>query len=228
MKEERPTFLREEDIENILSPRCDFHASPAVMERVMEEIEATSLPKPMHRPWWRYAGVAAAIAVIIVASILVSTKTENHPEAPLIASTLPVFDETIETDATNDIPEVKDESREELSEKEENPSLKNKIMNEKNVMLAENIESEMTHTEMQETDTDEISYDIQIQIAVEGPMSSRSDLAQSNSSKLLLSTDECDGYIRMVRQSYIDRVRFEIAETEAFVREMRESVTESI
>ena len=44
----------------------------------------------------------------------------------------------------------------------------------------------------------------------------------------MLSTDEIDDYTRLVRRTYIERVRYEIAETETYIREMRENVLESI
>lgn len=209
MKEERHPYLTEEDIEDLLSPRCDFHASPAIMERVMEEIEATSAPKKTLRPWWRYAGVAAAIAAIVVASVIVVNKTANHYEKPILAATLPTLEETeISSQILEKQVEVEAEN-EEISEKTENSTKKNKISNKKNVYIAKNT----TQREIK---------------PIEGALSTRSDLEENNSSKRLLSTDDCDEYTRMVQQAYIERIRFEIAETKAYVKEMRESITENI
>lgn len=226
MKEEKNTLLTEEDIHDLLSPKCDFHASPGVMERVMKEIEVLPTPKISLGIWWRYAGVAAAIGLLIVASILVVDKAENQADAPVVASEIAHVEDARNGSTKLVEVEVKDEIPGKTSENEENPSLKNKIMNQQNVILAEKIEKTGEHAERQYAKSEE---EIQEQSAtIEGPMSSRSDLEARNSNKLSFSTEECDEYTRMVRQSYIERVRLEIAETAIYVREMRESVIESI
>lgn len=209
MKEERHPYLTEEDIEDLLSPRCDFHASPAIMERVMEEIETSSAPPLAHRTWWRYAGVAAAISAIIVASVIVVNKTANHYEKPILAATLPTFEETEVSPKMTELHVGMETVKTEISEKKENTAKKNKIKNEKNVYIAKS------------TTKREIK-------PIEGALSTRSDLEENNSSKRLLSTDDYDDYTRMVQQAYIERIRGEIAETEAYVMEMRESMIEKL
>ncbi len=227
MKEERPTYMSEEDIEDLLSPKCDFHASPGFMERVMAEIESDAAPKPRHRAWWRYSAASAAVAALIVATILIASKTETQTDMPTIAFALPM-QEGIQPTHAPKINKTQEEMPEEISKKKDNPSLKDKIMNEKNVILAESRKRKASPSEDQENTHEEDTQGKGNIAVIEGPMSSRSDLEAHNSTRLLLSTDDCDDYTRMVRQAYIERVRYEIAETEAYVEEMRKSMIESI
>ncbi len=224
MKEKRKTYMADEDIEDLLSPKCDFHASPGFMDRVIAEAEAYSARRQRRRLWWMYSGAAAAVAALVVITILVGNKMETQPNTPIIASVEPAT-----THPT--LPAIEDEIYEEKSDNANIQIEKNKIMTKNNVknnvIKKESMENLGSMVEILETtSTEEVKYDVYA--IVEGPMEYLQDMDQKNSAKLMLSTDEFDEYTRLVRQTYIERVRYEIAETETYIQEMRENVLESI
>ncbi len=227
MNEERKTYMEDEDIENLLSPKCDFHPSPGFMERVLAEAEAEtySSHKRRHKLWWVYSGAAAAVAALVVITILIDNKVNTKTDTPMMASVLPVIEESHQNILISTT--MKEEISEEKSETRKIPKEKNKIMANKNVIKEESVGSLEYVVETHETaSSEEIQNDMYVQ--TEGPMASRQDAAQKNSDKMMLSTDDFDNYTRLRHQTYIERVRYEIAETDEYVKEMRESVLESI
>lgn len=225
MNEERKTYMEDEDIEDLLSPKCDFHPSPGFMERVLAEAETYSSRKRRHKRWWVYSGAAAAVAALVVITILIGNNLDSHPNTPIMASALPVVEESHQNIPLS--PTMEEEISDEKPEKGKIQIEKNKIMANNNVIKEECVESIETYVETHETASREaLQNDMYVQI--EGPMASRQDIDQKFSGKMMLSTDDIDDYTRLVRQTYIERVRYEIAETDEYVKEMRESVLESI
>ncbi len=80
MMEERKKYLTDGDIEDILSPKCEFHASPGFMEKVVEEAERTALVRyKKKRVFWRVcSGEAAAVAVLCVLTIVLKNETSEN------------------------------------------------------------------------------------------------------------------------------------------------------
>ena len=230
MNEERKTYMADEDIEDLLSPKCDFHTSPEFMERVIAEAEAYSASRRKHRLWRMYYGAAAAVAALVVITILVGNKMETQPNAPVIASVVPSIEKYHPNPHSPHV--IEEEISEEKPEKE-NIHIKNNKMVAKNsvensvIKEEESLESlESTVETLESASMDAVKHDQYA--AIEGPMKALQDKDQKTSGKLMLSTDEIDDYTRLVRRTYIERVRYEIAETETYIREMRENVLESI
>lgn len=230
MNEERKTYMADEDIEDLLSPKCNFHPSPGFMERVIAEAEAYSARRRRHRLWWMYSGAAAAVAALVVITILVGNKMETQPNTPSIASVVPPIEKYHQHPPVP--PVIEDEISEEKPEKA-NIHIKNNKMIAKNSVennvikkeeSLESLESKVETLEMSSTD----ASDYDMYAPIEGPMKALQDEDQKTSGKLMLSTDEIDDYTRLVRRTYIERMRYEIAETETYIREMRENVLESI
>lgn len=80
MMEERKKYLTDGDIEDILSPKCEFHPSPGFMEKVVEEAERTVLVRNRRkRLFWRLcSGVAAAVAVLCVLTTVLKNETADN------------------------------------------------------------------------------------------------------------------------------------------------------
>lgn len=176
--------------------------------------------------WWWYAGAAAAIAIIMVAAIIVVGKIERPQEETLTAMALPTTQKIQPSPTAPPNIEVKDEKPGEEAENKSNLTIKNKIATEKNVILTES--NNPSDPLMADIEEDWHEESTKSSVSAGGAMSSRSSLAESQPGKHQLSTEDCDPYMRMMRQSYIERMRFEIAETASYVRNMRESTSESI
>ncbi len=230
MNEERKTYMADEDIEDLLSPRCDFHTSPGFMERVIAEAEAYSAQRRKSRLWWMWSGAAAAVAVLVVITIFVGNKMETQHSTPLVASVAPAIEKKHKNPPAP--PAIENEISEEKPEKGDFPAEKNVLIaknNVKNNVIKEDesMESlESTVETLETSSTDASGYNMYA--TIEGPMKALHYEDQKTSGKLMLSTDEIDDYTRLVRQTYIERVRYEIAETETYIQEMREKILESI
>lgn len=87
------------DLEDILSPRCEFHVSSGFKDRVMSE--ARSIPMRRRHRWIPYltSSVAAATVAIVVMTTLHFSKTNTPVEAPQITATIenqsPIQSDTI-------------------------------------------------------------------------------------------------------------------------------------
>ncbi len=64
--------MKTNDIEKMLSPKCDFRASDNLKSRILESAKAEAVPQTIRTvPWLRWAtSIAAAVAVVAVAVIV--------------------------------------------------------------------------------------------------------------------------------------------------------------
>ncbi|MDE5997158.1 MAG: hypothetical protein K2G77_02990 [Muribaculaceae bacterium] len=83
MNEESKRYMTEEDIENLLSPKCDFHASPGFMERVMTEAQAVSKRRRLRKILLAASSVAAAVAVLLILNDILHHDKETYSEMPI-------------------------------------------------------------------------------------------------------------------------------------------------
>lgn len=88
MNEERKTYMAEEDIEDLLSPKCDFHTSPGFMERVMAEAQAVSKRRRFRRILIAASSVAASVAAWVILTCTLFHDKEAHSEMPIAAADL--------------------------------------------------------------------------------------------------------------------------------------------
>lgn len=88
MNEERKTFMSDEDIEDLLSPKCDFHASPGFMERVMVEAQAVSKRRRLRRIFLAASTAAAAVTALVIMTVIFHHDKETHPEVANVTASL--------------------------------------------------------------------------------------------------------------------------------------------
>lgn len=88
MNEERKTYMADEDIENLLSPKCVFHTSPGFMERVIAEAQAVSKRRKRRRILFAATSAAAAVAVLVILTVIIHDGKEAHSEMPIVTSNL--------------------------------------------------------------------------------------------------------------------------------------------
>ena len=219
MMEEKNKHFTDREIEELLSPRCDFRTSPGFVEKVMDEARA-SVPR-RRRPlaWLAYAGAAAAVAAMIVTAVSVC----DEPIAPLesVPTVSAVLPSTDDKATTPHHPMVTQEETP-VKEKKETPvATKKKRRNIAGATVNDSAEPSETQPSIAGVTTKDDLPPINVNI--KGPMLSRSEIMGQPVGKRLLSTDETDSYLLMVRSAYIEQSRDGIAETAAYVKEMRQS-----
>ena len=88
MNEERKTYMPEMDIENILSPKCNFRTSPGFMERVMAEAEAVSRRRRLRRIFLSASSSAAAVALFVMVTAIFHHDKKTHSEVATVTTSL--------------------------------------------------------------------------------------------------------------------------------------------
>ncbi len=207
MMEERKKYLTDGDIEDILSPKCEFHASPGFMEKVVEEAERTALVRyKKKRLFWRVcSGAAAAVAVLCVLTIVLKNETAENV-------TIKQATEKIENKskvASGVVKHVASKIKEEIHElpsftqNKESTTVKKQqtmakqIENKKNIVSDNSMVAENAH---QSETTMEQPKDEPIQ-----------------------SYDEYEALSGIDRKPYIIKVRYEISENGSDGKEIRET-----
>lgn len=225
MKKERDAYMTEEEIEDLLLPKCDFHVSPGFMERVTAEAEDLSVRWRRRRRLWLLSSAAVSLIILSIATAFFASKTETQTDTHVTASAVINIDETLQApqEAVEILPK---ENYEETSQKKENSIVKNKIADKNHVILSEN--ATHRHQSLETSETSVEKHNAENPTGKEGLLSCRIENLPQDSEKMLLTTEDCDDYTRMVRSAYIERVRCEIAETEAYVEEMRKNIYENI
>ncbi len=195
------------DIEDILSPKCEFHPSPGFMEKVVEEAEQKVLVRYRRkRLFWRIcSGVAAAVAVLCVLTIVLKNETAENV-------TIKQATEKIETKSKNTsgvVRHVASKIKEEIHELPSLPQNKElatvkkqqirvkQIENKKNIVSDNSMVAENAH---QSETTMEQPKDEPIQ-----------------------SYDEYEALSGIDRKPYIIKVRYEISENGSDGKVIRET-----
>ncbi len=63
--------MKTNDIEKMLSPKCEFRASDNLKSRILEQAQAEAVPQTKTVPWLRWAtSIAAAIAIVAITVIV--------------------------------------------------------------------------------------------------------------------------------------------------------------
>ncbi len=63
--------MKANDIEKMLSPKCEFRASDNLKSRILDQAQSEAVPQTRTVPWFRWAtSMAAAIAIVAVAVIV--------------------------------------------------------------------------------------------------------------------------------------------------------------
>ncbi|MDE6480437.1 MAG: hypothetical protein K2L45_09210 [Muribaculaceae bacterium] len=88
MNEERKTYMSDEDIECLLSPKCDFHTSPGFMERVLAEAHVVSKRRRLRRIFLSASSSAAAVALLVMVTVIFHHDKKTHSEVANVSASL--------------------------------------------------------------------------------------------------------------------------------------------
>lgn len=222
--EDRKTICTDKEIEDMLSPKCEFHPSPGLMENVLAETERISLAarKCKKKLWFvRSCAGAAAVAALafMAATVLHYQEGKDIPHVQYQAKTamglnnqVSIVKPAIDTEA----PALTHNKGESIIEEDENISrrhgvaIRNKVHN--------------------VTDFDNDKEDIIESEQIEEIKTHVSETYIETTEQLIAATDELDDCYGSLRRPYIVKVRYEITESESETKEIRENkyICESI
>lgn len=96
MKEKLNINESDRELEDLLSPKCEFHVSPGFKERVMNEARAIKdIPagKPSPRKWgWSVVAAASVIAAIMLSALYFTDRVSNDKQILVAKETTSVSD----------------------------------------------------------------------------------------------------------------------------------------
>ena len=217
------------NIEDMLRPRCEFHASKELYARIISEAKKQPYRKPWYKKWKAISTTAAAVAAIIVGAVAAIYLTESPARQELAVATVShsLDSATIREDVSVYDPEtsktVEDRKEKEITKTEKKALVKRKIRKVENVTISEDVLAAASRKAA--VAPPEIGLP-EYALSHSGPLPSKAETKAAQEERMALTTDDCDGYIRMVRAAYmnnIERMREEVAETKTFVQEMRVS-----
>ena len=195
------------DLEDILSPRCEFHVSSGFKDRVMTEARSVRKQRRNHRILYFTSSVAAATVAIVVMTTLYFGKTDIPTETPQITATIenqtPTSADTIKIPPQNqllaatiqDFPEKEQVSR--LIPTKKNHSRQPKSS--KPIILEENL----TETEPQQVTEGEM------------PMVNKEESLDPDEIRTRLIESRRNAEI-----AYIERMRDEIEANQAYISQL--------
>lgn len=223
------------NIEDLLRPRCEFHASTEMYARIISEAKKKPFRKPWYKKWKVIAASAAAVAVIVWGTAALH-HAWSHSSPVLAVTTDPdipsqVIMETPETPSiTEPASSQADDTNEEVRIKKiyRKSAGQRKNLNVNNVISSKNVaateQSLPTHPGAADGGSLEFAQ------LPAGPMPLLAEGAKV-AEKTTLTTDECDEYVSLLRAAYmnnIERMREEVEETKTFINEMRVSCMQNI
>lgn len=96
MKEKLNINESDWELEDLLSPKCEFHVSPGFKDRVMNEAQAMKdIPagKPSPRKWgWSVAAAASVIAAIMLSALYFTDRVSDDKQILVAKETTTVSD----------------------------------------------------------------------------------------------------------------------------------------
>lgn len=218
----RDRIMTDEDIESMLSPRCDFHTSAGFAGRVMQEAEAHGRRKPWRRILIPIAASVAAAAAIII----ISVREDRIPAEPAQAIVASVVDKEAEPSLTPVTP-VHTDLRAEVAPESRNEPATKKASRKKTVTEAEMPEVQVSEdnapqsspplvpsSSIAEADHIPSPEEVPLRVVTEGPMVNVASLRSETSTGIALVSQEQEDYLRKLQISFITRTRKEIAATE--------------
>lgn len=217
--------ITDTDVENLLSPRCDFRTSPDFMDRLRE-----ALPVPSHLPgeatsppgetsdthggkrkmWWILTSAAAAVAALFITAVAFFT-IQDAPAGDLLAEAASPSEREPSETQKEETPEVVLPHIE--PERIDTPA---KSKSDTPKQAVGSVKREMKPDKASRSDKEESAR-------VTGAMPLRSQLHDRPKGSKSFTTEKMDGYLRMVHTAYIESVRDEIARNEAMIQEIREN-----
>ena len=223
MTEEKYKYMNDEDVEELFSPKCEFHVSSGFRERVVKEARSDARRNGLRIPSRVASAVAAAAAaVVLIVMALHGGKETDTPAThrQTAAATTYAPDKSA---AKKSIPPTSDRiliaktdgnaaGLEDLQDNHESNVRKNKVRNQtrevnKPAIAEKNTEKPMTQ------------YGV-----AEGPMIDISEHFQCQAPDPALVREMNEELRRSAETAYIASVRQDIEETEAYISDFRENI----
>lgn len=214
--EDRKPICTDKEIEDMLSPKCEFHPSPGLMDNVLAEAEriSSAAHKGKRKVWFiRSCAAAASIAVLVsvTAIILRNPKGIDITTVHEKAKTTMVVDNIISTDHSPIVTEA--------------PALRHNYgesIIEKNHTISQRHAKTIRNTMRNVTDVDKDKEDIIESEPIEEIKPHDCETSIEPTEQLTAATNELDDYYGSSRRPYIVKVRYESTESDSETKEIRE------
>lgn len=228
MKKDKNIYPSDKDIENLLSPRCNFHTSEGFAERVVSKAKSASLKRKRRSviPWIAASGIAAAVLLLIVTIYndrTMDISSESHlssiamTEITADSSVVSVKDAGFRDTINSPVLREREDSYAVSDNKTETPPGRGYKRKAVTAIISEDGATVKSKDTAQQNV--EISPDDKVK---SGPMA---DMSVAYSYSTPEPYADCERIIDS-QNAYIDKMRYDIAATEIYIRSVREMLAE--